>query len=338
MNYIKNWNLEHFNKHFKAYLSHLYEKDVEVNSFSIAGEGNMNFTFRLGLTDSSTIIFKQAPPFCAKFPDIPAPLNRISNEKKFYDLISTSEKLSQYSPRVIAFDKNENALYMNDLGEGKDYEDVYALKKISEDDLIVLAKYLSDLHKLDISGASFTNQDMRELNYNYIFKLPYDKDDNSIDLDTITMGLNQILIKLKKEKEVIDKIHSLGDRYLYEKKCLIHGDFYPRSWLKTDSGIYVIDPEFAFIGLAEFDVGVLLAHMAMSQDFQRVYETLRNNYTNEDFSWDLALDFCAVEILRRVFYVSQLPIVNEISFKQNLYDAAIRRLKDSQFKLEGLLK
>ena len=53
----------------------------------------------------------------------------------------------------------------------------------------------------------------------------------------------------------------VGDIYLSDDGgVLLHGDYYPGSWLKTDAGFRVIDPEFCFLGPPEFDLGVLAAH------------------------------------------------------------------------------
>lgn len=333
MNYINTWNLDLFNEHLHKY----YHGNLNALSYSIAGEGNMNFTYRLELENHPNVIIKQAPPFCAKFPSIPAPINRIEFEQSFYEIVNQSESLEKFSPQILGHDKSNNIIYMSDLGEGSDYEGVYAFDKIDEESLYILCRYLNELHTLDVKDIKFLNSDMKSLNYNYIFKLPFDKNDQAINLDDVTPGLAALGQDLKKQDLVIKKIHELGEIYLNDKRCLIHGDFYPRSWLKTTKGLFVIDPEFAFIGRAEFDIGVFLAHMAMSKDFKRTFSFVQEKYQVIEFSWDLALDFCATEVLRRIFYVSQLPIENNLEFKESLYLSSIKRLKDKSYRFEGVV-
>ena len=50
-----------------------------------------------------------------------------------------------------------------------------------------------------------------------------------------------------------------GERYLAEGSTLLHGDYYPGSWMTVDDAVFVIDPEFSFKGFPEFDLGVMLS-------------------------------------------------------------------------------
>ena len=60
-------------------------------------------------------------------------------------------------------------------------------------------------------------------------------------------------------------VRELGALYLQDGTSLLHGDYFPGSWLQTAAGVRVIDPEFCFFGPPEFDVGVLLAHLHLAQ-------------------------------------------------------------------------
>ena len=55
-------------------------------SAEIAGEGNMNHTLRI-VTDVDSIVLKQSVPYVAKYPDIPAPINRDRVEAAFYQAL-----------------------------------------------------------------------------------------------------------------------------------------------------------------------------------------------------------------------------------------------------------
>ena len=37
---------------------------------------------------------------------------------------------------------------------------------------------------------------------------------------------------------------------------LLHGDYYPGSWMRVRERLYIIDPEFSFAGPKEFDLGI----------------------------------------------------------------------------------
>jgi len=77
---------------------------------------------------------------------------------------------------------------------------------------------------------------------------------DAIEIPFEDHGSNELTLRAKE----------LGDLYLSDGPTLLHGDFYPGSWLRTTQGIRIIDPEFAFTGAAEFDVGVFAAHLAFT--------------------------------------------------------------------------
>ena len=64
-----------------------------------AGEGNMNRTLR-ARTDRRTLILKQSCNYCAKFPEIPAPIERIETEVEFYRVAARSTELAARMPKV----------------------------------------------------------------------------------------------------------------------------------------------------------------------------------------------------------------------------------------------
>jgi len=332
MKYINEWSNKEIKTHVDSYVTG-YE-DLALNEVDIAGEGNMNFALRLKFSGDQSLIMKQSPPFCAKFPDIPAPQMRIESEQLYYKVANTNPKVFKRSPEILGFDSDARILYMSDLGEGSDYEACYEDQKLTNSELKTLCDYLSELHSIDCTNIHFENAPMRELNHQYIFDLPFKGAQGVIDLDEITPGLNDMSKKLSTMTQLKAKVSSLGEIYLKDAKCLIHGDYYPRSWLKTDKGIFIIDPEFGFEGRAEFDVAVFMAHMGMCSQYHNTFEYLKTNYLAQDgFDWDLALDFCAVEMLRRVFFVSQLPLKNDIKFKEKLFEASTNRLtKESHFE------
>ncbi|HEY0007966.1 MAG TPA: phosphotransferase [Tepidisphaeraceae bacterium] len=99
----------------------------------------------------------------------------------------------------------------------------------------------------------------------------------------------------------------MADRYLSDGACLLHGDFFPGSWLKTDHRLYVIDPEFCFFGDAEFDVGVAIAHLALARVDLATAEAFLTAYECE-LDLNLAARFAAVEVMRRLIGVAQLPL------------------------------
>jgi 5-methylthioribose kinase len=65
------------------------------------------------------------------------------------------------------------------------------------------------------------------------------------------------------DQELKTAAEKLGKLYFESTRTLIHGDYYPISWIETNKGLFVIDPEFGFLGLPEIDVGIFLAQILL---------------------------------------------------------------------------
>lgn len=288
---------------------------------SKAGEGNMNIVLRMK-TSERTLILKQSPPFVNKYPHIPAPVERIKVEYAYYGLVQKDAYLTKFSPKIIGFLPIYNLLVMDDLGLGLDYRHLYEQKtKLPEHDLELLVNYLLRLHQLKVHAYP-DNRGMRRLNHEHIFKFPF-LTDNGFDLDQVQTGLQEAASSIRSDSRLLQLIEQLGSRYLSKGRSLIHGDFYPGSWLGTSDGIKVIDTEFSFMGDPEFDLGVLCAHLMMSNTSPQTIFQLKAMYMAEKkLDLDLLDQYTGVEILRRLIGLAQLQLTLSLSEKKNLMDYA----------------
>lgn len=289
------------------------------------GEGNMNFVRRI-VTDKRSFIIKQGRPWVEKYPEIEAPVERLKVEARFYQLIMRDPFFMEYSPELIAYDPLNLMICFEDLGEGSDFSFCYRKsERISVAHLSALLEYITHLHRMDWGGQKDTfpsNQELKKLNYEHIFRFPYRKD-NGFDLDTVQEGLQKVANPVKQNKFLKGRIKELGSVYLDAGPILIHGDYYPGSWLKVGTEVKVIDPEFAFFGYAEFDVGVMAAHLLMSgMETKVVGTTLKNYHPVNGFDYDLFMGFCGTEILRRLIGLAQLPLELTIDEKEDLIELA----------------
>ena len=105
---------------------------------------------------------------------------------------------------------------------------------------------------------------LRRLNHEHLFVYPY-SEKNNFDLNDIKPGLQLLAQKMRQDTPLKNAAIQLGKRYLSEGTSLLHGDYYPGSWLKTKTGLRIIDPEFCFFGPKEYDLGVLRAHLKMAE-------------------------------------------------------------------------
>jgi 5-methylthioribose kinase len=213
-------------------------------------------------------------------------------------------------PRLLAADRTAHALVLEDLTPAEDCTDAYRGRGIAADELEALAAYARALHA-GTRGApdpAFANRSMRALNHAHIFRVPFVSPDDR-GLERHEPGLTSVAAALARDAELMARVAAAGERYLADGPCLVHGDFFPGSWLRTPAGVRVIDPEFAFYGDAELDVGCALAHLALARQLTAI-RTFLAAYAASAASFDetLVARYAAVEIMRRLLGIAQLPI------------------------------
>jgi 5-methylthioribose kinase len=296
----------------------LYE-DETVISAQKPGDGNMNFTLRI-TTNKRSFIIKQSREYVEKYPQVAAPSERVLREAEFYSLIAIIPQLKLMMPNLIGLDKENSIMLMDDLGKGTDYSYLYQKgKTISEKDLLTVIYFIAKLHTSITSKTTANkifNKKMRELNHEHIFKYPY-LEENGINLDDILPGLQEQANLLKRDEKLKREVLELGKLYLKDGNILLHGDYFPGSWLNTESGLRIIDPEFCFFGFAEFEIGVTIAHLKMADQSEEFIKKALHHYKNSCPLNDLLCEkFVAIEIIRRIIGLAQLPL--EISLEKRI--------------------
>lgn len=291
------------------------EPGERVSAALRAGEGNMNRTVRVR-TDRRSLILKQSCAYCARFPEIPAPIDRIAVEVEFYRIARRSPRLARRMPEILAFAPEHHLAMIEDLGSGADLLSLYAGDTLAPDELALLGDLAGELHALPISNAErarMQNRDMRTLNHEHIFDLPLRRD-NGLDLDGILPGLQALADDLKKDDAYRRGIQTLGRLYQdSDGPALLHGDYYPGSLLRTKRGLAIIDPEFAFPGPPEFDLSVLVAHLVFAGGHgPRVVDDVLAAYA-PPIDRGLVEAFAGAELMRRTLGVSQLPLPASVS-------------------------
>ena len=299
-----------------------------------AGEGNMNCTVRVR-TSGGTFIVKQSRPWLEKYPQIAGPFDRALIEGRFYRVITPNAAVASRMPRLLWTDDVARTLALEDLGQASDFFPLYAGGMTLDDvTLAELLAYLSALHRATpppAERAAFVNADMRALNHEHIFALPLRKD-NGLPLDeyTRTPGLAVVAESLKSDAAYCRIVAELGEHYLHgEGESLLHGDFFPGSFLQTKRGVRIIDPEFCFCGDAEFDLGVLTAHLLLAGEPAARVETVGASYEPRpggSFRRELVRQHAGVEIMRRLIGVAQIPTLAVDLARKTALLALSRRL------------
>ena len=294
---------------------HPLEKVLTVEK---AGEGNMNVVLRI-ITNERSFILKQSRPYVQKYPHIEAPLERIAVEKKFYQTVRDNA-VSAHIPKILGYDANEYLLLLEDLGHCEDMTIIYRNKNISARHLDRLIFILGVIHRRKTHGNFPENMEMRLLNHDHIFVQPFLRE-NDLPLNDIQTGLQELASHFIKDKAIRDIVEKVGQKYLSPGHTLIHGDYYPGSWMTEHENLYVIDPEFAFLGFPEFDLGVLAAHIIMATGKKGHLRRIHAAYQGEA-DLQLMSQIAGIEIMRRLIGLAQLPLERSLKEKTRLMKKA----------------
>ncbi len=289
--------------------------DETISSCEPAGPGNMNLTL-LVRTSQRNFVLKQARPWVEKFDHIEAPWSRAAVEIRFYRRVSGIPAVAGGMPALLAADPASASLLLDYLPGDGDFSDLYDPDRssgLSDSDLDRAAFFLARLHE-ETRGtpeSELANREMRDLNHAHLFEIPLAQD-NGLDLDVHESGLTKAARSLQADRAYRSAVSEIARVYLTEGPCLLHGDYFPGSWLRAKGGLRVIDPEFGFFGRPEIDLGCTLAHFALArQSIERARDFLARyagHAGGPEPDPKLLAGFAAVEVMRRLIGVAQLPI------------------------------
>ena len=327
-------------KDLASLASYLAKRGLLDSSESIlrterAGESNMNCVVRVR-TSQRSFILKQSRPWVEKYPSIAAPWDRVAVEANFYKTVVADSEVAAHLPKLLAFDAVERLMILEDLGSAGDFT---FLSSGSDDrkidcEVAVLTQFLVRLHSAFRDpnlSSSFENSDMRTLNHEHIFVLPL-RPENGLELDAITPGLANLANELQGNAVYRETVDKAGGRYLSRSggSALLHGDFFPGSWLLAEGNVFVIDPEFCFYGPPEWDLGVMLAHLHLAGRSREFISSVDARYAaSTRLDRPLASQFAGIEIMRRLIGVAQLPIRYGLERKRELLNLSLRLVLES---------
>ncbi|OAV43469.1 phosphotransferase [Lewinella sp. 4G2] len=290
-------------------------------SVTKAGEGNMNVTL-LVTTSERQFVLKQSRPYVAKYPSIPAPIARIDVEYQYLSAAAEDPELAGHHPAVLDYDAANYTLLLEYLEGAEDMIYVYEEgRSISRTQLRSLLNYLSVLHRVNVKDFP-ANEELKALNAAHIFELPFNPD-NGFPLDDFLPGLANVAAVYQYDKKLRAKALELGAQYRAAGRQLIHGDFYPGSFMRRKGEVFVIDGEFAHRGAPEFDLGVLMAHLLLSEAEPELLTEIDRSYRKPPgFNAKLAREFCYVEVIRRIIGIAQLPLSLTLGQRKSLLEQA----------------
>lgn len=289
----------------------------QILSVEKPGEGNMNVVLRIR-TNKRSFILKQSRPYVQKYPQIMAPIDRIDVEYQFYKAVA-NKAIAPHIPNILTYNAEHYVLILEDLGYCKDMSYLYDDRNIETSQLHQLLDIASHIHK-STAVEYPKNMELRLLNHQHIFVLPFLKE-SDFSLNDIQEGLQELALIYRTDEILKKEITTVGQQYLSQGNVLLHGDYYPGSWMTKGDHIYLIDPEFSFMGFAEFDIGVLAAHTIMITMNIGCLQTIKNRYP-ESLNEQLLAQVAGIEIMRRIIGLAQLPLKRSMEEKKLLLEMA----------------
>ena len=293
--------------------------EEHISKVTKPGEGNMNVVLRV-TTNLRSFILKQSRPFVQKYKDIEAPITRIDVEYQFYKTIASNALLNKHFPKILKYNAENHLLILEDLGACEDMTYLYNTGILETKKLELLVEIVANIHNAKAPKDYPKNKALRLLNYQHIFELPF-MENNGFSLNEIQPGLENLSTAYKKDALLKAKIKEIGNKYLSHGTTLIHGDFYPGSWMTKKEQVYIIDPEFSFLGFPEFDLGVLAAHAILIAQNKTALSIIKKSYPNTIDS-ELLSQITGIEIMRRLIGLAQLPITLSLKEKESLLELA----------------
>ena len=308
-------SLSEIEKYLKKELN-IFSSDEQIHNIEVPGEGNMNVVLRVE-TNKKSFILKQSRPYVNKYPNIKNSEKRIIVEDQFYELIIKSE-IQKFFPKKIDFIKKDLILLIEDLGQCRDMSYLYSSKNMNLDHFNSLIYILESIHKTKVNSFP-SNYSLKELNHEHIFVLPFQK--NDFQLDDIQSGLKKLSTYITNDSNINDVVKRIGDMYLKVGNTLLHGDFYPGSWMEKNDNVYIIDPEFSHLGFKEFDLGVMAAHLTMITESEDYLNKIIKAYS-ENIDKSIFYKVSGIEIIRRIIGLAQLPLDMSLNAKEKLLNIA----------------
>jgi len=271
------------------------------------------------ITSSSDLLIKQVD--AGRNPQ--DQLGLLKAEAAFCQLIENYEYLSRFMPLFRGYDEGEKILIYDSIEDGKNLSTLYNNRIIEHEEIQLLTKWLSLLHRLrfekNIRGQFDTSN-------NKIFSGLFKQEIPAAILENDAAYSGEMILlyeEINKDENVLKRIDALSSIYAQESETLIHGNFTPSNWFRSDSGVAIANPCFARFGSPEFDLGLFIAHLKLAQVAQEKIDIVLDSYENrDDINLTLMNHFVALEILYWQFYGRKQFVSGNLKMSKSLVEHA----------------
>lgn len=259
-------------KDFVKNVTDYFDKNEELKTEEI-GDGNINYVFKVK-GKAKSLIVKQADE-CIRTSGRPLDMARSEIEA---DVLRLENKLAPaFVPRIYYYDSVLHATVMEDISAYKNLRQelmngkMFANLPENITDFLVMTLLPTTDLVLDRAikkekVKNFINPELCDISEDLVFTEPYYdyKKRNIISIE----NLEFVKKELYSDNELKVEVAKLRNKFMNYAQCLLHGDLHSGSIFINNSGIKVIDPEFAFYGPMGYDVGNVIGNLVFSLIYQ----------------------------------------------------------------------
>jgi 5-methylthioribose kinase len=257
-------------KEYAVEVLHLFAPDEETACEEI-GDGNINYVFRVrSLIDGHSVIVKQADRLLRSSGRL-LDQNRSRIEAAILKL--EGELAPGFVPAVYHYDEVMAATAMEDVSAFRNLRQELAanhvyphlswnLSVFMVDTLLPTTDLVLDAEEKKRRVQFFTNPELCKITEDLVLTEPYyDYKGRNI----ITKG-NEVFVKAKlyRDEALHAEVAALRLNFMNNAQALLHGDLHTGSVFANETGIRVLDPEFAFYGPMGYDIGNVIGNLFFS--------------------------------------------------------------------------
>lgn len=240
----------------------------EALSCTEIGDGNINYVFRVcSLSSGRSLILKQADKLL-RSSGRPLDIRRSMIEAEA--LKAEGMLAPGQVPKLYRYDEAMAVIAMEDISSFQNLRHqlrdgiVYAhlaenLSSFLADTLLPGTDLVLDRAEKKKRASFFINPELCDITEDLVLTEPYC---DYKGRNMITPGNEGFVEKaLYRDSALHTEVGKLRDRFMNLSQALLHGDLHTGSVFANESGIKVIDPEFAFYGPMGYDIGNIIGNL-----------------------------------------------------------------------------
>lgn len=309
----------------------LFDADEEIR-VEKAGDGNINWVRRASSPAGRSFIIKQARPALERFPEYRVSTERLVFEARYFEVVRPLDPAGT-CPAVHGFEEADRVLVLEDLGDAERLDRALARGADVRAAARALGTFLGRVHaatRRPSLAPWFRNEAMQRLHGDHIFALPLEA--NTFPLPPRTRARADALATDEALRRTAAAAYA---RYGTPEGALVHGDVQAGNVLLAGRGPVLLDAEIAHVGDPAFDVGTLLAHLALPAvatgdpgrglpAMRTLWEAYRDAHGAEGLAvFGAAVRYAGLELLRRTIGAARVDAVESDEAGLRVLDTAV---------------